>query len=165
MRSRSRSRSHHFMDEARSAPVRPRKKFTWKGVIRQTDKQRDKQTHIATTRPTRLRGWKLQQQKKHTHTKFIKIFKKKLERSKTQNLNSFSFYIFLWPNNAFIIVSPFEEISLRPELSSPPNFRIQGGVVWAWRTDKEGGRRFSSLILDTRQVHQRHCHCVGHQIM
>ena len=29
--------------------------------------------------------------------------------------------------NAIILVLPNEEISLRPELSSPPRFRIQGG--------------------------------------
>ena len=29
--------------------------------------------------------------------------------------------------NAILLVLPIEEISLRPELSSPPRFRIQGG--------------------------------------
>ena len=29
--------------------------------------------------------------------------------------------------NAILLVLPFEEISIRPELSSPPRFRIQGG--------------------------------------
>ena len=28
---------------------------------------------------------------------------------------------------AILLVLPFEEISIRPELSSPPSFRIQGG--------------------------------------
>ena len=33
-----------------------------------------------------------------------------------------------WKNkNAILLVLPIEEISLRPELSSPPRFRIQGG--------------------------------------
>ena len=40
--------------------------------------------------------------------------------------------------NAIILVLPIEEISLRPELSSPspPRFRIQGG--WC---ERESGRR------------------------
>ena len=57
----SRSRSHQSTDEARSAPVQPRKKITWKGDIIQTKIQRNKETHIATPRPTRPRGpswWK-----------------------------------------------------------------------------------------------------------
>ena len=29
--------------------------------------------------------------------------------------------------NAILLVKPIEEISLRPELSTPPRFRIQGG--------------------------------------
>ena len=29
--------------------------------------------------------------------------------------------------NAFLLVFAFEDISIRPELSSPPRFRIQGG--------------------------------------
>ena len=29
--------------------------------------------------------------------------------------------------NAIVLVLPFVDISLRPELSSPPHFRIQGG--------------------------------------
>ena len=29
-------------------------------------------------------------------------------------------------NNAILLVLPLQEISLRPELSSPPRFRIQG---------------------------------------
>ena len=29
--------------------------------------------------------------------------------------------------NYILLVLPFEEISLRPELSTPPRFRIQGG--------------------------------------
>ena len=43
-RSASRKRSHQSTDEARSAPVRPRKKITWKGDIRETKKQRNKHT-------------------------------------------------------------------------------------------------------------------------
>jgi len=36
--------------------------------------------------------------------------------------------------NAFLLVFAFEDISIRPELSIPPGFRIQGGgVPWALR--------------------------------
>ena len=35
---------------------------------------------------------------------------------------------FFCKKNIFFLVLPFEEISIRPELSSPPCFRIQGGV-------------------------------------
>ena len=36
-------------------------------------------------------------------------------------------YFFLPKKNAILLVLPIEEISLRPELSSPARFRIQGG--------------------------------------
>ena len=38
--------------------------------------------------------------------------------------------------NAILFMLPFEEISLRPELSSPPRFRIQGGYP-----ERDGRRR------------------------
>ena len=41
-----------------------------------------------------------------------------------------------WPQK--ILVLPIEEISLRPELSSPPHFRTQGGGVTLSMTDGEG---------------------------
>ena len=52
--------------------------------------------------------------------------------------------------NAIILVLPFKEISLRPELSSPPRFRIQGGYP---ERDTAGavrvaGRYFPFLIMD-----------------
>ena len=38
------------------------------------------------------------------------------------------FKIYFFPEkNAFLLVLPFKKISLRPELSSPPHFQIQGG--------------------------------------
>ena len=37
-------------------------------------------------------------------------------------------------NNAILLVFPIEEISLRPELSSPAHFRIQGGYP-----ERDGG--------------------------
>ena len=50
--------------------------------------------------------------------------------------------------NAFPLVLPIEEIILRPELSSPPSFRIQGGYRERYgRTDE---RKSSCLILDSR---------------
>ena len=36
--------------------------------------------------------------------------------------------------NAILLVLLFEEISLRPELFSPPPFQNPGGVPWAWRS-------------------------------
>ena len=37
--------------------------------------------------------------------------------------------------NAILLVLIFKEISLGPEVSSKPLFRIQGGVPWAFRTE------------------------------
>ena len=55
-------------------------------------------------------------------------------------------------NNAILLVSSNEEISLWPELSSPPRFRIHWGVPWALRMTKDQGRmnkqKFLCLILD-----------------
>ena len=52
--------------------------------------------------------------------------------------------------NAILLVLPIEEISLRPELSSSPRFRIQGG--WSERdtptNERTDGRKSSCLILD-----------------
>ena len=43
----------------------------------------------------------------------------------------FEYFIFLLKKeeekNATLLVLPFEEISILPELSSPPRFRLQGG--------------------------------------
>ena len=41
--------------------------------------------------------------------------------------------------NAILLVLPIEEISLQPELSSPPCFRIQGG--WSERDERTDGGR------------------------
>ena len=46
--------------------------------------------------------------------------------------------------NAIILPLQFKEISIRPEFSSPPRFRI----VTEEQTDK-GGRKLLCLILDT----------------
>ena len=53
--------------------------------------------------------------------------------------------------NAILLVLPIEEISLRPELSSPANFRIQGGplsvtCIGAAAAGAVAGRYFSFLI-------------------
>ena len=42
--------------------------------------------------------------------------------------------------NAILLVLPFEEISLQPDFSSPPRFRIQRG--WS---ERDGGRRRTKL--------------------
>ena len=59
-------------------------------------------------------------------------------------------YFFHRKKNAILLVLPIEEISLRPELSSPTRFRIQGGSP---ERDTGGvvgavvaGRHFSFLI-------------------
>ena len=50
--------------------------------------------------------------------------------------------------SASILVLPFEEFSIWPELSSF-KFQNPGGVVWALRTEEDGGGRKSLfLILD-----------------
>ena len=51
--------------------------------------------------------------------------------------------------NAILLVLPIEDISLQPELSSPPRFRIQGGYPERdeGRRTKDG-RKSSCLILD-----------------
>ena len=41
------------------------------------------------------------------------------------------YFSLLFQKKAIIYVLPFNEISIQPEISSPPNFRIQGGVTWA----------------------------------
>ena len=49
--------------------------------------------------------------------------------------------------NAIPLVLPIEEISLRPELSSPPRFRIQEG--WSERDGgRTDGRKSLCLISD-----------------
>ena len=52
-------------------------------------------------------------QKNHIFSKNLKILK--------------NFFFAEKKKNAILLVLPNEEISLRPELSSPPRFRIQGG--------------------------------------
>ena len=62
-------------------------------------------------------------------------------------------------NNPTLLVLPIEEISLQPELSSPPRFRIQGGyperdgvvgvvVVVVVVVVADGRRHFPFLIED-----------------
>ena len=58
-----------------------------------------------------------------------------------------SSYFFCAKKNPILLVLPFEEISIRPELSSPPCFRIEGGSPE--RDKRTDGRRKSlCLILD-----------------
>ena len=57
--------------------------------------------------------------------------------------------------NAIILVLPNEEIILRPELSSPPRFRIQGGYPERYGRTKDGGRTeilVSNPILERRST-------------
>ena len=66
------------------------------------------------------------------------------------------FYLKIWKKNykknAIFLVLPIEAISLWPELSSPPRFRIQGGVPWSLRT-KDGQKSFC-LIYVQRLINQ-----------
>ena len=50
--------------------------------------------------------------------------KKSLFSKKSENFEIFSFA--KRKKNAILLVLPIREISLQPELSSPPRFRIQG---------------------------------------
>ena len=53
---------------------------------------------------------------------------KKNKKNYCNKKSEYSKNIFCLPEkNAIILVLPIEEISLRPELSSPPCLRIQGG--------------------------------------
>ena len=64
--------------------------------------------------------------------------KSKLHHKMSKNLKSQKSqknHLFQNKKNAILLVLPNEEISLRPELSRPPRFRIQGG--WS---ERYGGR-------------------------
>ena len=65
--------------------------------------------------------------------------KKSLLFKKSENFDNFFFFPKKINKNAIPLFLPIEEISLRPDLSSQPHFRIQGGVHCVSRTDG-GGR-------------------------
>ena len=50
-----------------------------------------------------------------------------------------------WFFFAILLVLPIEEISLQPELSSPPCFRIQGGSLSV--TEEKDGRKKSLCLI------------------
>ena len=50
--------------------------------------------------------------------------------------------------NAILLVLPSDEISVQPELSSPPCYRIQGGSSERDARRTNEGRKSSCLILD-----------------
>ena len=91
------------------------------------------------------------------------IFKKTFFSSKNLKILK---NIFFAEKNAIILVLPSEEISLLPELSTPPRFRIQGGgVPWAWHTYTAAvvvvvvvvvGRYFPFLIKDCAIIFATH---------
>ena len=59
--------------------------------------------------------------------------------------------------NAILLVLPIEEISLRPELSSPARFRIQGGYPerdgrLEGQITKDKGRKFLFLYRMTKTM-------------
>ena len=82
-------------------------------------------------------------QKVPTNLKILKKKKKNHWRKKEEN-------------NYILLVLPFEEISILPELSSQPRFRIQGGS-WIYLTDeqrtKDGNPRVYYRI--TREQYMR----------
>ena len=76
-------------------------------------------------------------QKNHFFSKNLKILKIFFFRRKIKK-------------NAIPLVLLIEEISLRPELSSPPRFRIQGGYPERYGRTNEAGRKSLCLILDVK---------------
>ena len=81
-----------------------------------------------------------------------KNYKKKFSFIKKKVFQNWSKNLKIWKNlknhfkkKAIPLVLPIEEISLQPDLSRPPRFRIQGG--WSERyTWKDGRRKSASLI-------------------
>ena len=65
--------------------------------------------------------------------------------------------------NLIFLVDPFKEISLRSELSSPPSFRIQGGILSVM--DGGGGRKSLCLILDSRKPSRQQRELVTAEIL
>ena len=72
-------------------------------------------------------------QKNHFFSKNLKKEKKRRKKSPKKN--------------AILLVLPIEEISLRPELSSPARFRFQGGGTLSVTEEEDGGRRKSSCLI------------------
>ena len=70
-------------------------------------------------------------QKKIENPKIWKNVEKSQKFTFFQKISKFWKYFFFAEKknkkNAILLVLPIEEISLRPELSSPPRFKIQGG--------------------------------------
>ena len=56
---------------------------------------------------------------------------------------------FFWKNNAVFLVLPNEVISLPPEISSPPRFRIHVGFP-----ERYGAQKSLCLILDSTMLHR-----------
>ena len=61
--------------------------------------------------------------------KYIYILSEKKNPLSFQKFINFGKYFFWLKTNAIFLVWPIEEISLRPELLSPPCFIIQGGTL------------------------------------
>ena len=74
---------------------------------------------------------------------------------KSQKFTFFDFFFFLKiffrrrKKNTILLVFQYQDDAIRPELFSPPRFRIQGGYPECdgQRTKKEGRRRRKSLCL------------------
>ena len=71
------------------------------------------------------------------------VYKKKMKNPKIWETVD---YFFL--NNVIFLFLPIEDISLWPELSSPPRFRIQGGIPDRDKVRSPDGRKSSCLLLD-----------------
>ena len=78
------------------------------------------------------------------HVHFVEGWRRhmKVSRRKPKIWRKKPIFIYIYINflpkkNTFFFVLPIEEISLGPELSSPPHFRTQREVPWASRTKSE----------------------------
>ena len=66
-----------------------------------------------------------------------------VRKSKNLEKSNFFFFFFFPTKNTILLVLPFYYISIRPELSSPSRFRIQGGSP---ERDGGGVRRTEILV-------------------
>ena len=74
------------------------------------------------------------------------MVKKSENLKKCQKSKKYIFFAAKKTKYAILLVLPIEEISLRPELSSPAHFKIQGGSPEP--DGEEGQRKSLCLIFD-----------------
>ena len=83
--------------------------------------------------------------------KISKIWKNHLFSKKSQNLKEKK--KFPWKKNAILLVLLFEEISLRPELSSPPHLELLMDSARTWHSSN----RRTSLVFNWIGMHAQCC--------